>query len=100
MLLSDDASIAEGLLLLSYPLHPPNKPSNLRTAHFPRLQKPALFVHGTRDDFGTEEEMAQALGLIPARTDLMMIQSAGHDLKKGAFDLTAVVTRFTAIIGA
>jgi hypothetical protein len=99
MLLSDDASIAEGLLLLSYPLHPPNKPANMRTAHFAQLGKPALFVHGTKDDFGREDEMRQALTLIPARTELMSIEGAGHDLKKGAFDLTGVVTRFAAIIG-
>ena len=48
MLVAQEPSVAEGLLLLSYPLHPPRKPLQLRTAHFPRLHTPALFAHGTR----------------------------------------------------
>jgi predicted alpha/beta-hydrolase family hydrolase len=68
------------LLLLSYPLHPPRKPAQLRTQHFFNLRTPALFVQGTRDPFGTVEEIEQALKLIPARTKLLTVDSAGHDL--------------------
>ena len=68
------------LLLLSYPLHLPKNRAQLRTAHFPNLRTPALFVHGTRDGFGTLEEMAAALKLIPARTQLLPVESAGHEL--------------------
>ena len=82
MLAAEKPGLADGLLLLSYPLHPPRKPAELRTAHFPSLRTPALFVHGTRDPFGTEEEMAQALKLIPARTELMAVPGAGHDLRR------------------
>src|SRR6202161_3580295 len=60
MLASNEPSVADRLLLLSYPLHPPQRPSELRTAHFPRLQVPALFVHGTRDGFGSIDEMEAA----------------------------------------
>jgi predicted alpha/beta-hydrolase family hydrolase len=68
------------LLLMSYPLHPPRKPAQLRTQHFFNLRTPALFVQGTRDPFGTVEEIEQALKLIPARTKLLTVDSAGHDL--------------------
>ncbi|HEX9121635.1 MAG TPA: alpha/beta family hydrolase [Terriglobales bacterium] len=85
--------LADGLLLLSYPLHPPKRPTELRTAHFPSLQTPALFVSGTRDGFGTIEEMAAALTLIPARTQLVTIEGAGHELmnKRNAAELPAIV---------
>jgi uncharacterized protein len=80
MLCSDHPGVVEGLLLLSYPLHPPRKPDQLRTQHLPKLQTPALFVEGTRDPFGTVEEMESALNLIPAKTKLLRIEGAGHDL--------------------
>jgi predicted alpha/beta-hydrolase family hydrolase len=69
-----------GLLLLSYPLHPPRKPDQLRTQHFFHLHTPTLFVQGTRDPFATIAEIEQALKLIPAKTKLFPIEGAGHDL--------------------
>jgi predicted alpha/beta-hydrolase family hydrolase len=69
-----------GLLLLSYPLHPPRKPEQLRTQHFFHLQTPALFVQGTHDPFGTIAELEQALKLIPAKTNLVTVDEVGHDL--------------------
>src|SRR5271156_472646 len=69
-----------GLLLMSYPLHPPRKPAQLRTQHFFNLHTPALFVHGARDPFGSIEEIEAALKLIPARTKLLTVEGAGHDL--------------------
>jgi predicted alpha/beta-hydrolase family hydrolase len=80
MLAADEPALVERLLLLSYPLHPPQRPGELRTAHFPRLQVPALFVHGTRDGFGSIDEMTAALKLIPAPTQLLPVTSAGHEL--------------------
>jgi predicted alpha/beta-hydrolase family hydrolase len=80
MLAAEEPAVADALLLLSYPLHPPRKPQELRTGHFGSIQIPALFVHGTRDAFGTMEEMRAALPLIPARTDLAMVEGAGHSL--------------------
>jgi uncharacterized protein len=74
------ADFAAGLLLLSYPLHPPRKPDQLRTQHFFHLHTPALFVQGTRDPFGAIAEIEQALKLIPAKTKLLTIEGAGHDL--------------------
>ena len=80
MLAAEDPGVADALLLLSYPLHPPRKPQEPRTGHFGSIQTPALFVHGTRDTFGTMEEMRAALALIPARTDLVEVTGAGHSL--------------------
>ena len=77
------APIADGLLLLSYPLHPPRQPAQLRTAHFPALRIPALFVHGARDPFGALPEMESAMAMIPAATRLLALQGAGHDLNFG-----------------
>jgi predicted alpha/beta-hydrolase family hydrolase len=79
MLLAEDA-VADGLLLLSYPLHPPGKPEQLRTQHLPDLHVPTLFVEGTRDPFGTIQEIEAARKLIPAKTELVVVEGAGHDL--------------------
>jgi hypothetical protein len=80
ILCAAEPKLADGLLLTSYPLHPPGKPQQLRVEHFPELRTPALFVEGTRDPFGTPEEMEQARKLIPARTMIVQIDGGGHDL--------------------
>jgi len=80
MLCAAEPELVSGLLLLSYPLHPPRKPDQLRTQHLPNLRTPSLFVHGTRDPFGTIEEIEKATRLMPAKNDLLAIQGAGHDL--------------------
>lgn len=80
MVAASEPGLADALLLLSYPLHPPKEPANLRTAHFPDIRTQALFVHGTRDGFGTIDEMNAALKLIPARTRLLPVQHVGHEL--------------------
>jgi hypothetical protein len=92
MLAADDASVAAGLLLLSYPLHPPRRPTQLRTAHFPTLRVPSLFVAGTRDEFASVEEITSALALIPSRTRLLVIEGAGHSLA-GRRELPALAAR-------
>lgn len=80
MLTAAEPGLVDRLLLLSYPLHPPQRPSELRTGHFPDLKTPALFVHGTRDGFGSIDELVAAMKLIPARTQLLPITGAGHEL--------------------
>jgi predicted alpha/beta-hydrolase family hydrolase len=80
MLASEEPQLVDGLLLLSYPLHPPRKPNELRTGHFPKLATPTFFVHGTRDPFGTTAEMKSALELIPASHALFEVPSAGHEI--------------------
>lgn len=80
MLVAEEPKLVSCLILLSYPLHPPRRPAQLRTAHFPKLNVPALFVHGSRDPFGSIDEMKAALPLIPARHSLVAVESAGHEL--------------------
>jgi|SRR5580658_1096588 predicted alpha/beta-hydrolase family hydrolase len=80
MLCAESPEEAAGLLLLSYPLHPPRKPEQLRTQHFFTLRTPTLFVQGTRDPFGSIAEIEQALKLIPAKTKLLPVEGGGHDL--------------------
>jgi uncharacterized protein len=80
MLAADEPGLVAALLLLSYPLHPPRKPEQQRTQHLPDLRTPALFVSGTRDPFGSIAEIEQALKMIPAKTRLLAIEGAGHDL--------------------
>jgi predicted alpha/beta-hydrolase family hydrolase len=83
MLVASAPELVDGLMLLSYPLHPPRTPQQLRTQHFPQLRTPALFVQGTRDPFGSEEELTEAVRVIPARTSVLFLAGAGHDLKLG-----------------
>ena len=99
MLAAATPGLVERLLLLSYPLHPPKRPDQMRTGHFPSLETPALFVSGERDGFGTKAEMVAALRLIPARTELLMVAGAGHELMtaRNRSDLTEqVVNEFLA----
>jgi uncharacterized protein len=91
MLAADEPRLAAALLLLSYPLHPPKKPEQLRTGHWPCLKTRAVFVHGTRDAFGTVGELEAAMASIPVRHRLIRVEGAGHDLKRGGFDFTQVV---------
>lgn len=86
ILASAEPDVVAGLLLLSYPLHPPRRPADLRTAHFPQIATPALFLHGTRDPFGSVEEMRAALESIAGPHQLVAIEGAGHDLGgKGSY---------------
>jgi hypothetical protein len=81
MLAAEEPELAAGLVLLSYPLHPPRRPADLRTAHFSKLVTPALFVHGTRDPFGSVEEMRAALASIAGPHEMLAVEGAGHDLR-------------------
>jgi uncharacterized protein len=97
MLLAENPEAADALLLLSYPLHPPNKPTQLRTKHFPQLTKPAFFVQGTRDPFASVEELSLALRQIPTPVHLLQIEGAAHNLQppKSPIDIPAqIATEF------
>jgi uncharacterized protein len=80
LLAASAPGLVDRLLLLSFPIHPPKRPQELRSKHFPSLQTPALFVHGTRDGFGSPEEMEAALKLISVATKLILVTGAGHEL--------------------
>lgn len=91
MLAAEDPAVADALLLLSYPLHPPRKPEQLRTAHLPDIRTPTLFVHGTRDPFGLPAEMESAVKLVGGPAVLSQVPRAGHDLATGKFDIAALL---------
>lgn len=91
MLCAREPELAEALLLLSYPLHPPGKPGQMRTNYFPSLNTPALFVHGSGDPFASTEELRAALELIPARTALSEVEGAGHELAHGKFEIAETI---------
>jgi predicted alpha/beta-hydrolase family hydrolase len=100
MLCASNPHLVAALLLLSYPLHPPRKPTQLRTQHFPSLQTPALFVHGSRDEFGSISEVEAARKLIPGKTQLLPIEGTGHDLRTKAGDISGrVLAAFQEFIG-
>jgi len=91
MLAAESPGLVDALLLLSYPLHPPRKPFELRTAHFPGLETPALFVQGSKDPFGTLDELKTALQLIRATVNLLEIEGAGHDLGRDRAGVAAKI---------
>jgi predicted alpha/beta-hydrolase family hydrolase len=97
MLAAEEPELARALLLLSYPLHPPNKPTQLRTTHFPALRTPAVFVHGSADPFGAIPEMEAAIATISGPKRMIVVDKAGHDLKRGRFDLAALVAALEGV---
>lgn len=97
-----DPTLMDGLLLLSYPLHPPGRPTQRRTAHFPELRTPALFVSGTKDAFGSIDELEGGVKLIPAPVEIVPVPGASHGLltKTNRDALAAtVVERFQMFFG-
>lgn len=83
-----DGLAAAGLVLISYPLHPPGKPDRLRVEHLPAIEVPCLFISGTRDAFGTREELEHWSATIAGDVTHVWVEGKGHDLK-GADDLIA-----------
>ena len=100
MAAAEKAGLADALLLLSYPLYPPGQPDKKRTAFFGELRTPALFVHGTKDPFGSPEELREAVAEIPARTDLLVVEGAAHDLKRAADEAAEILSRLQALAPA
>jgi predicted alpha/beta-hydrolase family hydrolase len=81
---------AAGLVLLSYPLHPPGKPDQLRIEHFPHLEVPCLFVSGRKDAFGTPEELEGAVAAIPGPVELAFVDG-GHEPKRRDDEILGLV---------
>jgi predicted alpha/beta-hydrolase family hydrolase len=86
-----------GLLLVSYPLHPPGRPDKRRVEHLPALQVPCLFVSGTRDAFATPAELEEATAAIPGPVTHAWAEGRDHGLRGGD---AAVVLAVTAWLGA
>lgn len=70
-----------GLVFLGYPLHPPGRPRQLRVEHWPALTRPALFVQGERDPFGTPDELREHLPSYGGRATLLAVEGGDHSLK-------------------
>ncbi len=79
MAIADGLQVA-GLLCMSYPLHPPKKPEKLRIEHFPGIRVPSLFISGSRDDFGTPDELRMHINTIPVPSEIVILEGKGHDL--------------------
>jgi predicted alpha/beta-hydrolase family hydrolase len=76
-----DAPEVAGLVLLGYPLHPPGKPDQLRTKHLPAIKAPMLFAQGSRDAFGTPDELRPILETLKAPAELYEVQGGDHSFK-------------------
>jgi predicted alpha/beta-hydrolase family hydrolase len=85
------------LVLVSYPLHPPGRPERLRTAHFPDLVVPCLFVSGRRDAFATPEELGRATAAIPGEVTLVLIDG-DHSLRRTEREAAAAVAAWAGAI--
>jgi predicted alpha/beta-hydrolase family hydrolase len=92
-------AVAEGLpalalVLISYPLHPPGKPEQLRTDHFAKLDLPCLFVSGTRDAFGSPDELTRGTKSIPGSVTHHFIDGGDHGLRRRDADVAMVASEF------
>lgn len=87
---------AAGLVLLSYPLHPPGKPDRLRTDHFPALKAPCLFLSGDRDPFGSPDELTSAVTAIQGPVTVRWLEGGRHDMPNRDGDIVAEVGSWLA----
>ena len=87
---------ASGLVLISYPLHPPGRPDRMRTDHFPALEVPCLFISGTRDAFGPPAELEAATAHVAGPVTHVWIEGAGHGLKGADARVAATVAAWLA----
>ena len=70
-----------GLVLLGYPLHPPGRPDRLRSAHLSDIEAPMLFVQGSRDTFGTSDELRPIVAPLEPPVDLYVVEGGNHSFK-------------------
>ena len=85
-----------GLVLISYPLHPPGKPDRLRVEHLPQVRVPTLFVSGANDTFGTPDEIREWTSTMPrtAKVQHLFVDRKGHDLKGCDHTIAGAVVDF------
>ena len=88
-----------GVVAISYPLHPPGRPDNLRVEHLPGITVPCLFVHGTRDPFGSPDEVQEWTETIPGPVTHHWIEGRGHDLKGADAEVAATVANWLTALG-
>jgi predicted alpha/beta-hydrolase family hydrolase len=85
-----------GLVLISYPLHPPGKPDRLRVEHLADIRVPTLFISGDRDTFGNPGELREWTATMPraAKVRHLFIEGKGHDLKRSDHTIAGAVADF------
>lgn len=89
-----DGFATAGLVLVSYPLHPPGKPAQLRIEHFPKIKAKCLFVSGTRDAFGTREELEEHTRAIKGKVTHVWVEGGDHGLRKKDQEVAEAVARW------
>jgi len=77
----ETAAQITALVFLGYPLHPPGRPDKLRDAHLPDIKAPMLFVQGSRDTFGTTDEIRDVIERLHLNATLYPIEGGDHSLK-------------------
>lgn len=92
-------AVAEGLgaaslVLVSYPLHPPGRPDRLRSAHFPSIGVPCLFVSGTRDAFGSPEELESSVHTIAGPVTTTFLAGGDHSLRRHHDEVATAVSEW------
>jgi hypothetical protein len=97
--INDPLNVA-GVVLVSYPLHPPKKPDALRIEHLPRVNVPTLCVSGTKDDFGTPDELTNAFDAVPAQVTWSWIENARHELARKDEEVAGVVRDWIQALSA
>lgn len=96
----DDPLQVAGLVLVSYPLHPPKKPEALRVEHLPRITIPTLCVSGTKDDFGTPDELTDAFAKVPADVTWSWIENGRHELARKDEVVASTVSQWVSVLTA
>ena len=97
---TDDPLDVAGLVLVSYPLHPPKKPENLRTEHLPRISAPVLCVSGTKDNFGTPEELQSSFEVVPTPVTWHWVENGRHELQRKDAEVAEVIATWMQRLGA
>jgi uncharacterized protein len=88
-----------GVVAISYPLHPPGRPDSLRVEHLPGISVPCLFVHGTRDPFGSPSELEQWTSTIPGPVTHHWVDGKGHDLKGADSEVAVTIAAWLETLG-
>jgi len=86
---ADAALPVAGLVLLGYPLHPPGQPQKLRDAHLPSVRRPMLFIQGSRDAFGTPDELSPVLARVSPAPAVHAIAGGDHSFTLSRKDSAA-----------
>lgn len=87
---------ALGLVVIAYPLHPPGKPEKLRIEHLPDVDVPVLAISGTKDPFGTPDELAEHLAAIPGPVTTHLLDGKRHDLEGADAEIAGLVAEWVS----